>query len=118
MSDFILDDSTFLEEEDTIIEEPAPRSVRRLVKRKRPNRVEKSDDEESGKQMEKLNIGEDVSKTLEKALRELDLDDSEDEGKMKTKITLRNIHSEVPRRGRDDKAPPSSSDIDNPFTLR
>jgi hypothetical protein len=118
LSEFIVDDSTFLEEEDTVIEEPAPRSVRRLVKGRRPNRVEKSDDEESEKQMGKLNIGEDVSKTLEKALRELDLDDSEDEGKTKTKITSKNIHSEVPRRGRDDKAPPASSDIDDPFTLR
>jgi hypothetical protein len=118
LSDFIVDDSTFLEEEDTIVEEPAPRSVRRLVKGRRPNRVEESDDEESGKQMGKLKIREDISMTLEQALRELDLDDSEDEGKTKTKIITKNIHSEVPRRDRDDKAPPASSDVDDPFTLR
>jgi hypothetical protein len=117
LSDFIVDDSTFLEEEDTIIEEPAPRSVRRLIKGRRQNRVEDSDDEESGKQMGKVKI-DDISTTLEKALRHLDLDDSEDEGEPKTKFTSKDIHSKVPRRGRDDKAPPASSDIDNPFTLR
>ena len=118
LSDFIVDDSTFLEEEDTIIEEPAPRSVRRLVKGRRQYRVEDSDDEESRKRMGKTKAEEDVSKTLEKALRELDLEDSEDEGETKSKITSKDIHSKVPRRGRDDKAPPASSDIDNPFTLR
>jgi len=51
-------------------------------------------------------------------LRQLDLDDSEDEREPKTKFTSKDIHSKVPRRGRDDKAPPASSDIDNPFTLR
>lgn len=117
LSDFIVDDSTFLEEENTTIEEPAPRSVRRLIKGRRQNRVEDSDDEESGKQMGKVKI-EDVSTTLEKALRQLDLDDSEDEREPKTKFTSKDIHSKVPRRGRDDKAPPASSDIDDPFTLR
>lgn len=119
MSDFIVDDSTFLEEEDSIIEEPASRSVRKLVKGRRPNRIEESDDEDLGETVGKLKIGgEDVSKTLEKALRDLDLDDSEREGETKTKITSKNVHSEGPRRVRDDKPPPASSDVDDPFTLR
>ncbi|KAE9369597.1 hypothetical protein N431DRAFT_427763 [Stipitochalara longipes BDJ] len=117
LSDFIVDDSTFLEEEDTVIEEPAPKSVRKLVKGRRPNRIEDSDDEELEVRMGKLKVEEDASNILNKVLRELNLDDSDDEDMVETR-TRKRIQSEVPRRPKNDNVPPASSDIEDPFTLR
>jgi hypothetical protein len=122
MSDFIVDDSTFLKEEDTAIEEPAPRSVRRLVKGRKPRRVEawEDEDEDLDLKMGKLKIEEDASMTLDRALKELDLDISDDEDLLeaKTKKTSKNIQSKVPRQPKGEKVPPASSDIDDPYTLR
>lgn len=119
LSDFIVDDSTFMEEEDTVIEEPAPRSVRRLVKGRRPNRIEESDDEDLDPQTGKLKVEESTANTLEKALKELNLDDSDDEDlpEAKTRKNPKDIQHKVPRRNKDDKATLASSDIEEPFTL-
>jgi len=114
LSDFIVDDSSFMEEEDTVIEEPTPRSVRKLVKGRRPNRIEDSD-EELDERMGKLKVEEDASNSLDKALKELNLDDSEDEDLMDTR-TRKN--DQIPKRHKDDKEQPASSDIEDPFTLR
>ncbi|KAH8791635.1 SprT-like family-domain-containing protein [Hyaloscypha finlandica] len=99
LSDFIVDDSTFLEEEDTVIEEPAPRSVRRLVKGRKSNRVQVSDDEGLDLRMGKLKVEDDASKT-------------------KTKKCPKGIQFKIPRQSKNDEAAPASSDFEDPFTLR
>lgn len=45
LSDFIVRDSIFLDEEDSVIAMPPPRSIRRLVKGRKPNRWDESDEE-------------------------------------------------------------------------
>jgi hypothetical protein len=120
LSDFIADDSTFLEEEDTVIEEPAPRSVRRLVKGRNPNRVQVSDDEGLDLRMGKLKVEDDASSTLDKALKELNLEDSDDEDLLetKTKKCPKDIRFKIPREPKNVEAAPASSDFEDPFTLR
>jgi hypothetical protein len=120
LSDFIVDDSTFLEEEDTVIEEPAPRSVRRLVKGRKPNRVQVSDDEGLDLRMGKLKVEDDASSTLDKALKELNLEDSDDGDLLETKIKKcpKDIQFKIPRQSKNDEAAPASSDFEDPFTLR
>lgn len=120
LSDFIVDDSTFLEEEDTVIEEPAPRSVRRLVKGRNPNRVQVSDDEGLDLRMGKLKVEDDASSTLDKALKELNLEDSDDEDLLetKTKKCPKDIRFKIPRQPKNVEAAPASSDFEDPFTLR
>jgi hypothetical protein len=120
LSDFIVDDSTFLEEEDTVIEEPAPRSVRRLVKGRKPNRVQVSDDEGLDLRMGKLKVEDDASSTLDKALKELNLEDSNDGDLLetKTKKCPKDIQFKIPRQSKNDEAAPASSDFEDPFTLR
>jgi hypothetical protein len=117
LSDFIVDDSTFLEEEDTVIDEPAPRSVRKLVKGRRPARIDDSDDEELELRMGKLKVEEDTSNTLDKALKELNLDDSDDEDLVETR-RRKKIQPEVLGLPKNDQTQPASSDIEDPFTLR
>jgi len=117
LSDFIVDDSTFLEEEDTVIDEPAPRSVRKLVKGRRPARIDDSDDEELELRMGKLKVEEDTSNTLDKALKELNLDDSDDEDLVETR-RRKQIQPEVLGLPKNDQTQPASSDIEDPFTLR
>lgn len=124
LSDFIVDDSTFLEEEDTIIEAPPPRSVRRLVKGRKLTRNEESDDEDLGLGMGKLKLGveEDASTSLEKALKELDLEnlgsDNEDCWEARPKKGLKMKAPKRPKDEEEKKAAPPSSDIEDPFTLR
>jgi hypothetical protein len=117
LSDFIVDDSTFLEEEDTVIDEPAPRSVRKLVKGRRPARIDDSDDEELELRMGKLKVEEDTSNTLDKALKELNLDDSYDEDVVETR-RRKQIQPGVLGLPKNDQTQSASSDIEDPFTLR
>jgi hypothetical protein len=120
LSDFIVDDSTFLEEEDTVVEEPAPRSVRRLVKGRNPNRVQVSDDEGLDLRMGKLKVENDASSTLDKAFKELNLEDSDDEDLLetKTKKCPKDIRFKIPKQPKNVEAAPASSDFEDPFTLR
>lgn len=59
LSDFIINDSTFLDE-DSIVEAPPPRPVRRLVKGRRRSIHEDSDHSDLDLQMEKLTMKEDI----------------------------------------------------------
>jgi hypothetical protein len=127
LSDFIVDDSTFLEEEDTIIEAPPPRSVRRFVKGRKPTRNEVSDDEDLGLRMGilKLSVEDDPSTSLEKALKGLDLEDSgdmfsdnEEVLEPKPKKSLKIKAPKQPKNEGEKKASPSNSDVEDPFTLR
>jgi hypothetical protein len=120
MSEFIVNDSTFLEEEDSVIEEPAPRSIRRLVKGRKFHRFEESEDEGLDLKVGKPKIEEDAFTTLDRALKELDLDDSDNVDLLepKTKKGSKDIRSKVPKQPSGKKVVPASSDIEDPFTLR
>lgn len=119
MSDFVVDDSESLSEEESVLEEPAPRSVRRLVKGRKPDRIEDSDDEDFGFRTGNLQMEEDATTSLDKALKGLGLDDSDDnflETKPKTKT--KRVVAEVPKMLKNEDGMASSSDIEDPFTLR
>jgi len=123
LSDFIVDDSTFLEEEDTVIEAPPPRSVRRLVKGRKMTRSEESDDEDPSLGIGKLKLGveEDASTSLEKALKELDLEDLGSDNEDLLEARPKGLKMKAPKRPKDQeekKAASPSFDIEDPFTLR
>jgi hypothetical protein len=125
LSDFIVDDSTFLENEDAAVEEP--RSVRRLVQGRKPSRDEESDDEDLEIRVGKLAVEEDMSTDLDKALKGLSLEDfgnshsDDDFLKTKPKKGAKIIKSKAPSQSQGEdtrKALPPSSDTEVPFTLR
>lgn len=118
LSDFVVDDSDSLEEEDSVIEMPPPRSVRRLVKGRRPAKEE----DEIEKEMRKLKfLDDDDSVPFQKPLRkETEIpkrQGSETESGGSKTTSEDNFKSEgevqVKRTTLD-----SSSDLDDPFTLR
>jgi hypothetical protein len=127
LSDFIVNDSTFLEEEDSVIEMPPPRSVRRLVKGRRPAKDE-DDDEDLDMRMKKLAVDDEPVKKSRKVSVEKHLEDFQDsfsDGQTipRTKLPNRTQpkasqpqKEPVPKQKTPTIAP--SSDIDDPFTLR
>jgi hypothetical protein len=127
LSDFIVNDSTFLEKEDSVIEMPPPRSVRRLVKGRRPAKDEE-DDEDLDMRMKKLAVDDEPVKKSRKVSVEKHLEDFEDrfsDGQTipRTKVPNRTQpKASQPRKEPipEQKAPTiaPSSDIDDPFTLR
>lgn len=121
MSDFIVDDDDSLEEENTEIEIPPPKSVRKLVRGRKP-RIGDSDDEDLELRMKNLAVDRESSSILEKALKEVGLDDSEDDiPKSKLKEKPLEVNTKKPRQ-RKYAGPPAtvlpSSDTENQFTLR
>jgi hypothetical protein len=127
LSDFIIDDSTFLDDEDTVVEAPPPRSNRRLIKGRKPTRDEDSNGEDLGLGMEKLIVAEDTSARLDEALKQLNLKDfadnysDQDIAETKTKKDSKHAHSREPILPNDreaKKAPLPSSGVEDPFTLR
>jgi hypothetical protein len=127
LSDFIVNDSSFLDDE-SVVEAPAPKSTRRLVRGRKP-RSEDSDDEDLGVQMKKLTFNDDPFTGSSEVSRERDLrefaDNYEAENspppkppKKVSEETRSNstegekVHSTLSR------PLTSSSEIDNPFTLR
>ncbi|TVY85742.1 HMG box-containing protein, partial [Lachnellula willkommii] len=116
ISDFIVNDSTFLEEEISDLEMPPPpkppRSARRLVKGRKPEK----EDEELELDMRKLSmkdgafdkIARDFGSSEEIALPGRSLKDSQSNDNKPAK--------DVPRPKK--KIPEPSSDIEDPFTLR
>jgi hypothetical protein len=127
LSDFIVNDSTFLEEEDSVIEMPPPRSVRRLVKGRRPAKDE-NDDEDLDTKMKKLAVDDDPVKKSRKVSVEKhseDFEDSFSDGQTIARTKLPNRTQ--PKASQPRKEPISkqraptvalSSDIDDPFTVR
>jgi germ cell nuclear acidic protein len=119
MSDFIVNDSESLEEEDSIIEKPAPRSVRRLIKGRRPTRVEDSDDENLDLGRENPKVDEPSSTSLNEALKKLYLDDSDDVFlQTKPRRRSKGITTEASSHLKNEDGPLVSSDIEEQFTLR
>lgn len=121
MSDFVVDDDDSLEEEDTEIEVPPPKSVRKLVRGRKP-RIDDSDEEDLELRMKNLTVERDSSSTLEKALKELDLEDSEDNisDKKPTKKPVE-VNTKEPRQRkiiRPSATVLPSSDTEDRFTLR
>jgi hypothetical protein len=127
LSDFIVNDSTFFEEEDSVIEMPPPRSVRRLVKGRRPAKDE-DDYEDLDMRMKKLAVDDEPVKKFRKVSVEKHLEDFEDSSSdrqtlPRTKLpkktqgnTSQPREEPVPKQKAPIIAP--SSDIDDPFTLR
>ncbi|CZR57511.1 uncharacterized protein PAC_07400 [Phialocephala subalpina] len=131
ISDFIVNDSTFLVEEDSVIEMPPhpPRSTRKLVQGRRRKEQEESDDNlDLG--MKKLNIKDDApARGSREASEEKDLkafaEEFSDE-EVPTKSVPRKLFGDVrlepPKKVNDPSSKKnsyvSSSDVEDPFTLR
>jgi hypothetical protein len=113
LSDFVVDDSDTLDEEDSVIEAPPPRSVRRLVRGRR--RVTE-DEEELELGMGRLNVNDVSDPFVEPMKRDVvshDRDHSDSDNlplKASRKESKSNQHS-------NKIYPEPSSDIE-PFTLR
>lgn len=121
LSDFIVDDSTFLDEE-SIVEAPPPRSVRRLVQgRRRPAELEDSDSDDLGRRMGKLKFEDDVFQDSQKT--SVDLEDfaggyGDMEPLVRTKRSGEGAPSKHPKAAKTAaNADLMTSDIDDPFTL-
>ncbi|KAH7369938.1 SprT-like family-domain-containing protein [Rhexocercosporidium sp. MPI-PUGE-AT-0058] len=121
LSDFIVDDSTFLDEE-SMIEAPPPRPARRLVRgRRRPADLEDSDSEDLGRRMGKLKVEDDAFQDPQKTFRNLE-DFAENYGDMEPLVRAKRSSE-----GAQSKPPIKTktatngdlltSDIDDPFTL-
>jgi hypothetical protein len=127
LSDFIVNDSIFLEEEDSVIEMPPPRSMRRLVKGRRPAKDE-DDDEDLDVKMKKLAVDDEPVKKSRKVSVEKHLEDFEDsfsDGQTIPRTKLPNRTQPKASQPRKEPIPKQkaptiapSSDIDDPFTLR
>lgn len=127
LSDFIVNDSTFLEEEDSVIEMPPPRSARRLVKGRRPAKDE-DDEEDLDMRMKKLAVDDEPVKKSRKVSVEKHLEDFEDsfsDGQTIPRTKLPNRTQPTASQARKEpihrqNAPTiaPSSDIEDPFTLR
>lgn len=129
LSDFIVDDSTLLDEKDSpVVEAQPPRSVRRLVQgRRRRVESEDSDSDDLGRRMKTLNLETEVSGIPKKGSVERDLE------VMKNSIKTSPTVSPSKKTLRDKAPAPSwtmkeaprptalealGSDIEDPFTLR
>jgi len=118
MSNFVVDDSELLDEDDSVIEMPPPRSTRKLVRGRRQT-VEDSEDEELGLKMEKLTVrDEDLWNQLKATGK------GEMEGKKKhapeagrRKKTFRK-ELQTAKELSGQKPLEMSSDLENPFILR
>ncbi|KAF8866178.1 hypothetical protein BDZ45DRAFT_668030 [Acephala macrosclerotiorum] len=131
LSDFVVNDSTFLECDDSVIETPPPppRSTRKLIQGRRQKKEEESDDG-LNLELKKLSIKGDVtSQGSRQASEEKNLKDfaegySDDE--VPVKSVPRKLFGDVrldPPKKTNDSSPRkngyvSSSDIEDPFTLR
>ena len=122
LSDFIVGDSTFLDE-DSVVEAPPPKSLRRLVRgRRRPVELQNSDSEDVERRMAELNVVDKVFTESRKASR--DSNDSAD-GYGTLELPVRALKSTID--GTEPKylkaAKTSSkddfftSDVEDPFTL-
>lgn len=140
LSDFVVDDieSSFLEDEDSVVEmppppRPAPRSTRKLVQRRNLKREESfSDDLDSDFGLGKLNIKDDVSqqdsrdslkqKDLENFTKDFSGDENASEKKSIPRKLFEDVRMEPPKRTKEaspkKKLELASSDIEDPFTLR
>lgn len=132
LSDFVVNDSTFLECDDSLIEMPPlpPRSTRKLVQGRRWKKEEESDDDGLDLELKKLSIKDDVPIQGSRETSEVnDLEDfaegySDDEVPVKSvpRKLFGDVRLDPPKKvndsspGKNDYAP--SSDIEDPFTLR
>jgi hypothetical protein len=125
ISDFVVNDSTFLEEE-SLIEVPAPRSIRRLVKGRKP-RKDDSDDEDLDLKMGKLTFNDDPFASSKEVSWERDLKEFADSYEaddippvLKLPKKIIDTQRDVPKTEKKDRAPSrpptSGSEIENPFT--
>lgn len=135
LSDFVVDDSSFLESEDSVmnIPPPAPRSCRKLVQGRKIKGGEESDGEDLDLEMKKLNIRDNalaqesrgVSKEKELEAFAKDSSDNDEDSPTNKRIPRKlfeDVRMEPPRRTKEasptKKFEPASSDIEDPFTLR
>ncbi|KAJ5046420.1 uncharacterized protein L3040_003664 [Drepanopeziza brunnea f. sp. 'multigermtubi'] len=120
LSDFIVDDSTFLDEESIIL--PPPRSSRKLVRgRGRPRELEDSDSEDLGREMARLRVDDDVFQVSKRRAEEKFLEEfANDYREKEPALRLRGPKTN----SRTKKDPPrikarvSTSDLEDPFALR
>ncbi|KAE8450037.1 hypothetical protein EG329_007176 [Mollisiaceae sp. DMI_Dod_QoI] len=130
LSEFIVHDSTFLEEEDSVVEAPPPRS-RKLVQGRRQKKEEEFDDDDLDLQLQNLNINDFVPGRIsreiseEKELKEFADGYSDDDIPTKKSVPRKlfeDVRIEPPRRAQEaspqKKCDPPSSDIEDPLTLR
>jgi hypothetical protein len=127
LSDFIVNDSASLEEGDSVVEMPPPRSVRRLVKGRRPDR-HGEDEEDLDLRMKKLTVDDETVKKSRKVSIEKHLEDFEDSysgsktlprTKLPKKTQTKTSQSrKEPAAEQKAQAMAPSSDIEDPFTLR
>lgn len=132
LSDFIVNDSTFHEEEEVPVIDmppPPPRSTRKLVQGRRPKKDE-FDDDDLDLELQRLNIKDDVhirggrGTKEEKGLKAFAVDFSDEETVKKSvpRKLFGDVRIEPPNR-MSERSPKkqgyvSSSDIEDPFTLR
>ena len=120
LSDFIVDDSALLEEEQLMVEKPAPRPARRLVKGRRP--VEDHlDKDQLDSRMRQLTVEDGLSRDLrdESGLNEDDAlfrrsQASKPVGETRSKMS----RPEKDKENASKKPSESNSDSEDPFTLR
>jgi len=126
LSDFIVEDSTFLDEEDSITEVPPPRSVRRLVQgRRRPVQIEDSDSEDLGRRLESLDLTKELSGSSRMPSFERDLEASTEKDVQSRVPKSKKTYQEKtlqPSQSRKEVPRPNfevlGSEIEDPFTLR
>ncbi|KUJ14725.1 uncharacterized protein LY89DRAFT_649201 [Mollisia scopiformis] len=125
LSDFVVDDSTFLEEEDSGIEmpPPPPRSTRKLVQGRRVKKDESFNDDDLDLELKKLTIKDDLLQEKELKVFVAEFSGEEDVPRKSVPRKLfEDVRIEPPRRLKDaspqKKYDPPSSDIEDPFTLR
>ncbi|KAI9052538.1 hypothetical protein LZ554_003881 [Drepanopeziza brunnea f. sp. 'monogermtubi'] len=120
LSDFIVDDSTVLDEESIIL--PPPRSSRKLVRgRGRPRELEGSDSEDLGREMARLRVDDDVFQDSKKRAEEKFLEEFANDYREK-EPTLHLRRPETNSRTKNNppriKAEVLTSDFEDPFALR
>jgi hypothetical protein len=120
LSDFIVNDSTFLEEDDSEVETPPPRSARRLVKGRRQVRDLSPAEGELDLRMGQLTVedgpGPDPNKSVQKANDPLSRDITSSKASRNTESKTSKSKNEVPET--DKKQAEPNSDIEDPFILR
>ena len=122
LSDFIIDDSSFLDEEDSIVEKPSQsKSLRRLVKGRRPARDHSPAEDELDIRMGQLTVEDDISTDL-RCVPGINENEGVSRGSRSSK-TSRDMLSETSKSKKgvsesSKKALEHSSVIEDPFTLR
>jgi len=122
MSDFIVDDSAFLDDE-SVVETPPPRSVRRLVKGRKPKTKVNSDDEDLNLKLGKLTVKDDPFAESKDVFLGRHLEDFADSYNDEAPPPFKLPEKSSKNQSKKDQAPAervatSGSDMENPFTLR